>query len=180
MARALTITLLGAICFLLPSCSVGQRHKSDALLEQVFRQHQAEFQGFLAELQMDRLLTTIETGILIYGGRRFEMTETNYADIERLGLPRARLAMYQKQLQDLGLAGVTQSEKGIEFRVDQGSLFNGDSYKGYWYLPSPPLHVLASLDKYRFAERDINTSDGGSLVFKPIGDGWYLYLFISR
>jgi hypothetical protein len=160
------------------SCAVGRSHTSDASLERVFNQHEAEFDELLGEILADSQLTTVQTRNLIYRGRLVEVSESNYSEAERLGLPKASWVKYQKQMRSLGVTGIMKGEGGIEFRVDPGTMFNGDSYKGYWYRPTPPGHVQASLDGYRVSDRDLDKF-GGWLVFRPISQNWYLYLFVN-
>lgn len=79
---------------------------------------------------------------------------------------------YQKQLEVLGLYGVMKGDGGVEFRVDPGSIFNGDSYKGYEYFSTPPGHCRASLDIYRISDGD-KDEFGNWAVCKPLKGNWY-------
>ena len=139
---------------LLNACAVGWNHTSDAMLEVRFRVQQTEFQALLAEVQADSQLTTAQRASLVYAGRLVNLSESNLSEIERLGLPIERWTRYQNQLETLGLNGVFKGNGSVEFRVDPGSIFNGDSYKGYKYFSTPPGHCLASLDGYRISDED--------------------------
>jgi hypothetical protein len=59
--------------------------------------------------------------------------------LERLGFARKRCVSYTQHLRELGLAQITKGGGTVEFRVDTGSLSNGDSYKGYEYSSTPPV-----------------------------------------
>jgi len=64
--------------------------------------------------------------------------------------------------------------------VDTGSLWNGDSYKGFEYSLTPVGgHQRPSLDKYRISEDDKDPRSGGYCVYKPLKGNWYLYLFVN-
>ena len=63
------------------------------------------------------------------------------AEIERARLSKERWMGYQKQLNDLGLYGVMKGKGAVEFRVETGSFYNGDSYKGSSIFP---FHRIAS------------------------------------
>lgn len=131
-------------------------------------------------MQADAKLTAIQPDRLIYAGHLLNLSEHDFSDIERLGLTRERWVTYQKQLQELGLAGgVLKGEGRVEFRVDPGSIFNGDSYKGYAYEPTPPGRLQSSLDGYRISEND-KDKFGDWNVYKPLKGNWYLYLFVNR
>ena len=166
-------------CFSPRGLCAGWNHTSDAVLERVFTQHRADFDALLAEVQGDSQLKSIQPRSIVYGDQSINVAESGVSEVERLGLPRERWDLYQKQLQRLGLAGgVFKTEGRIEFRVDPGSISNGDSYKGYEYSLSPPARMLPSLDGYRIAPRD-RTRFGGWLVHKRLTQSWYLYLFVN-
>ena|SRR5579862_4908489 len=175
-------TFLGALApsILFVACAVGWNHTSDATLEQIFAKHEPEFEALLAGVQADSQLMTPQPKSLIYAGHLLEVNSTDFSEMERLGLPRERWLRYQKQMADLGLkGGVMKGEGAIEFRVDPGSISNGDSYKGYWYTQTPPGHLRPSLDGYRIADQDKDRF-GNWAVYKRIKGNWYLYLFVSR
>ena len=93
-------------------------------------------------------------------------------------MPGGRWIHYKKELRKLNLRGVLKGNGEVEFRADPGSLFNGDSYKGYVYNSGPPVHVLASLDGYNISDRD-KDEFGNWIVYKPLKGNWYLYLFVN-
>jgi len=173
--RTVKCNLKGAILGLLAcalflnACAAGWSHTSDAALERIFRAHAAEFEALLADVQADPQLTTVQRGSLVYKGRLMNLHASDPAEIERAGLPKERWMSYQKQLGDLGLYGVMKGNRTVEFRVDPGSLYNGDSYKGYEYISTPPQHVRASLDGYRTSDEDKNEY-GNWVVYKPLKD----------
>ena len=75
----------------------------------------------------------------------------------------------------LGLWSVMTNGGGIEFRVDPGSLLNGDSYKGFWYREDEPRGIRTSLDEYRFSGKNDE-----QIVYKALRGHWYLYIFVNR
>src|SRR5689334_21920050 len=99
--------------------------------------------------------------------------------MEALGLTRDRWILYREKLRGLNLYGVLKGDAAIEFRVDPGSISNGDSYKGYWYTTIRPAHVRPNLDTYLIADED-KDQNGNYIVFKELDGNWYLYLFVNR
>jgi hypothetical protein len=168
---------ISACLALLTACAVGRHHTPDSRLEENFVQHESEFDTLLTDVTADEKLEMIGIHELRYGGAPVSSTG-DLADSERLGLTKERFAHYQRLLRKLGLIQVTKGEGGVEFRVDQGSIFNGDSYKGYEYRATPPEHQKVSLDEYRIAEADRGRF-GGYSVCKRIKVHWYLYLFVN-
>ena len=182
--RRLVVTalVLSAVGFLLYEwITIGARHTSDAKLVRNFLDHRAEFDALLAELQVDTKLKVINTGAVNYGGHYITVDDTDdydLAQVERIGLTKERWAKYQRYLRDLGIVQIGQSDGRIEFRVDPGTPFNGDSYKGYEYSLDPPKHQKTTLDSYRISSDDKDTY-GGYYVSKPLGGNWRLYLFVN-
>lgn len=165
-------------CFLLlVACSAGARHTSDSKLGQKFFQHEAEFEALLTDVQADDKLTMIGPHKLGYAGRTLSVQD-NLSDIERLGLSTERWATYQRRLQDLGLVLIAKANGGVEFRVDAGSFFNGDSYKGYEYDSDPAEHSKANLDDYRISESD-RVRSGGYYASRPLKGHWCLYIYVN-
>jgi hypothetical protein len=161
------------------ACAVGRSHTSDSKLEQTFHRHEAEFEALLADVQADKNLKTIQPDSLIYADHLLNVSENDLSALERLGLTGERWLGYQKQLRRLGLAGgVLKGEGRVEFRADPGSIFNGDSYKGYEYTPTPPQHLKSNLDRYRIA--DSEKDESGWSVYKPLKGHWYLHLHVNR
>jgi len=171
--------LLAGVCLLLlNACSVGRSHTPDSILEEKFFQHEPEFEALLLEVQADEKLAMIRPHELTYAGRTLS-SDNDFAEIERLGLTRQRWAAYQRQLRDLGLAQINREDDGgVEFRVDQGSYSNGDSYKGYQYESGSLEHPKAGLDGYRISENDRHGSRG-YYASKPLRGNWRLYLYVN-
>jgi len=110
--------------------------------------------------------------------RRFESNEAefqnNLSAMQLAGFPKERARRYEDQLQRLGVWSVIKGGRGIEFRVDPGSVSNGDSYKGiYWYREDEPRDVRPSLDDYRFSVKD-------EFVYKALKGHWHLYIFVAH
>jgi len=163
----------------LSACAVGWNHTSDAKLKQSFNQHKNEFQVLLAEVQADSQLTTLQRNVLIYAGQTVDLRVNSLSDVVNTGMSKVRWMRYQKQLRDLGLYGVMKGPGKVEFRVDSGSLSNGDSYKGYEYTTTPPSSVRPSLDGYRISDAE-KAPYGGWQVYAPLQGDWFLYLFVNR
>lgn len=170
--------LVYAFCLLLDACAIGRNHTSDASLERIFNEHREEFDQLLTEMQGDPQLTSFSERVITYADRRLEVKEGDYIEAERIGLPKAHWEQYRKGCQDLGLAQIGRGENGsVELRVDPGTLFNGDTYKGFWYQPAPPANLLSGLDDYRLTSQSPRVR-GGWLVYKHLAGNWYLYLFV--
>lgn len=163
---------------LLNSCAVGTHHTTDLKLEQNFAAHEAEFEKLLAETKADAGLEMLRDNELRYSGQAFN-GQIDIPRLETLGLTNERLAMYRQQARNLGIVQLTKSRGTVEFRVDDGTFSNGDSYKGYEYSPVPPTgNQKTSLDGYRISKADRDPY-GDFFVYKPIKGNWYLYLFVS-
>ena len=134
-----------------------------------FLNHQREFEALLHEVQADSRLKRIQTSSARYGDGIFELSPGgDFAALERPGMSRSRWDQYQQELRQLGLrGGITKGDDGVEFRVDPGSIANGDSYKGYEFRVTPPRVLIASLDRYRKTDSD-RTEFGGWLVYKRL------------
>src|SRR5580658_638169 len=170
------VYIIGSCVLVVAASAIGCRHTSDSSLERNFFRHESEFEALLAEVTGDEKLGMFGTDRLNYGNTRLfgGTTFSNSPDIskiERAGLSRERWERYQRQLRDLGLAQVSRGEGIVEFRVDQVSIFNGDSSKGYWHGSAEPGRRQSSLDRYRISEDDRNKF-GGYLVSKPIKENW--------
>ena len=172
------LTLASVLFLLLSACNVGGRHTPDWKLEANFSQHEAGFETLLSRVTVDDKLEMLRANEVRYAGHTFSAA-ADPSSLALLGLTRERWLSYSQQLRELGIAQVTKSESGVEFRVDTGSWSNGDSYKGYEYSLAPPEGSRkASLDEYRLSENDRNRS-GDYFICKPLKDNWYLYLSVN-
>ena len=174
--RAALLSLMGA-CLLVVACGVGRHHTPDSQLERRFFDNEAAFETLLSEVQADEKLTMISTTHVRYGNRVLS-AESNRDELERLGFTRDRWTEYQQQLKSLGVVEILKDFSGIEFRVDQGSIRNADSYKGFEYSTTAPAHQKLSLDDYTISEADRDKS-GAYSVSKPLKGHWYLYLYVN-
>jgi hypothetical protein len=160
-------------------CSVGSRHLSDRTLEENFSRHEAQFEALRADFVADPKMMTIGNDGLLYAGKFVKFTTGEFSEAERAGVSTQRWALYRKTLGELRLpGGVLRGDKCIEFRAESGSIFNGDSYKGYVYSEVQPFPVRKILDDYKtsFADKD---SFGNVKVYKLIKAHWYLYIFVN-
>ncbi len=170
---------LSYLCLLLlGACTVGGRHTSDAQMEKNFFAHQAEFEALLAQIEADDKLDMISIDSVSYGSRMIGPGDPVGRD--RLDPLHEHWARYEVPLRRLGIAQIGKGEGSVEFRVDRGSIMNGDSYKGYEY-GSPPgvAQFRTRLDGYRMSESDKDRF-GNYCVHKRLTGKWYLYLFVAR
>lgn len=161
----------------LGACAVGRRHTSDSALEENFFRHEEQFEALLADVQADEKLSMIGPKGFRYAGRSFS-TPDDLSGAEHDGLTKERLKSCQGMLRDLGVRQVFRGTSGVTFKVDEASISNGDSYKGYEYDNHAPKHLRATLDGYRISDRE--RDELGYYVCKPIKGNWYLYLFVNR
>jgi hypothetical protein len=165
---------------LLVGCSVGGRHTSDYRLERTFFEHEAEFGALLTDVRSDSRIMTLQPHLLIYGGQRVNVFGGLLSDVEHAGLAVSRWRGYLAEFRHLGLEGGVLKGRGrVEFRVDSGSLRNGDSYKGYEFDDMPPPHTRTTLDNCSLADMD-RDEFGNWIARKHVKGKWYLYLFVNR
>lgn len=163
------------------ACSVGRQHTPDLVLEERFFRDRGEFEKLLKDVQADDKIEAIQPDGVLYAGKWLSLREPgSAAALERVGLTAERLSRYEEQLGRLRLNGGVMKEHGtVEFRADQGSFSNGDSYKGYVFRTTRPARTLSDLDGYRKSERD-RTPEGDWIVYRLLTDRWYLYLFVNH
>lgn len=161
-------------------CAAGYHHTGDSSLIEIFARNESKFEALLRDVEGETKLQTIQPKTLIYGGVLLNLESATDADIVRVGMAPRRLSEFQQRMRDLGLTGgIRKTEQEVEFRADQGSLFNGDSYKGYMYRNWPPAHLRADLDGYKASASDRNDA-GDLVVYRRLKNNWYLYLFVNR
>src|SRR5689334_6155940 len=90
------LVFLFEVSLLLSACVVGRAHTSDSSLVQRFLQHEAQFNTLLTEVEADTKLESLQPGLLIYGGQRFNLKDRRFPEVEGLGLTKKRLDMYEK------------------------------------------------------------------------------------
>jgi len=142
-----------------------------------FLKHESEFEALRAEFEADEKLIALGRDEIHYSDQIIQIN-SDLSGAERAGFTKARWAAYQRQLRDLGLAIIIKGKNGVEFRVDQGAISNGDSYKGYEYTLQRPQHEKPSLDNYRIFSGDRDRF-GNYDVARPLKGNWYLYLFVN-
>ena len=154
------------------------RHTADSKLEERFFSNEAEFAALLAEVSADENLEMVKAFKARYAGHILSFWDKSN-DLARFGFSTEQWTRYRQQMRKLGIAQIGKANGIVEFRVDPGYLWNGDSYKGYEYLTVPPDgHQKTRLDGYHPSEDD-KPPFGGYEVYKPVKGNWYLYLFIS-
>jgi hypothetical protein len=184
LSLALTVPAYLFCCGCVVQGIVGQHHTPDAQLEQQFFRHEGAFESLLQVVMVDSNLTTIKPSTLIYGGQQADVQKNDLSEAVSVGMSKERWAFYQSQITALGIAGgILKGGGAIEFRVDQGSTSNGDSYKGYEYCERIPGRLLSSLDSYGIQAPDSQQDRdayGNWRVYKRLKGNWYLYLFVNR
>ena len=154
-------------------------HTSDSTLERNFARNEPRFNRLIADLNSDTKIEMVDRAELRYGGVSFESTPAGLAGLRQRGFPADRWDHYRQELRTLGIARALGGGGTVELRVDEASLWNGSSYKGYWYSTNPPGgHRRTKLDDYRLSKQDLTPSEG-YFLYKPIKANWYLYLFID-
>jgi len=162
---------------MLGSCTAGAHHSTDALLERNFLEREKEFENLLADVRADSKLEMISTRDVRYSGRSvFNVKDAS--DVEAVGLSAEEWRSYMRQLNSLGVVQVNQGEQRVTLRVDEPSLLNGDSFKGYEYSVERLSSLGTSLDEYKLSATDKN-STGGYQVFKPLKANWYIFLYVN-
>ena len=169
--------LLGVICF--SACAVGRFHTKDRILEENFFSHERDFRSLLEEVNNEEGLEMVSFDSVRYRGKSVSIKGDDLSPLKESGFTAERWRFYQEKMQLLGLrGGIYKGADGVAFRVDPGTLSNGDSYKGYQYALSEPARVIGELDSYSIAPVD-RLSSGGWLVTKHLSGNWYLYLFVA-
>lgn len=168
-------TAVGLI--ILSACVVGRQHTPDSQLEQRFREHEAAFEELLALVQADKTVEMIGLDQIRHEGETVSTAEV----LAAAGKDQVRIATWERCVRLLRMLGVVQVFRGasaVSFKVDDGSILNGDSYKGYEYTSVPPGNVKASLDGYRMDPQD-RTQLGTRTAYKALKGKWHLYLAIN-
>ena len=165
------------LLFLL-GCAVGRNHTSDVALEKNFIRQESEFEELRAQIQADKNLEMICLREVRYANRTLKVPQ-DLSELERLGLSRSRWERYQGLLRRLGIVQAFGGRDVVVLKVDEGSIANGDSYKGYVYRLTAPEHLRPELDSYRISEID-RDNHGDYTVSKHLKGKWYVYLFVNR
>ena len=169
------LACLLAVLGVISGCTVGRSHTPDLVLEKNFFKNQSGFFGLLTAIQSEPKLTMIGTDSASYADH---LVSGDISELERIGLRRSKWISFQNQLRSLQIVRVTKAENAIEFRVDEESMSNGSSTKGYWYQTTPVTYQITSLDD--FANSSAGKDDhGGHIVLKSLKKDWYLYIYVN-
>lgn len=170
--------LATGLVLLLGACAVGKRHTADSKLREHFLAHEAGFQLLLSDIESDNGLEMVRNDTLRYRGRTYSWN-VNSQDAGSLPLSKARWLGYRQALKELGILQVSRNESAIEFRVDGGTVYNGDSYKGYEYsLSHPSGSMRDNLDTYRLTDQQRDTP-GDYKAYSSLKNNWYIYLLVN-
>ena len=166
-----------SLVLLLNSCSVGNAHLQDEMLIERFRSNEAQFKMLVQKFQEDKKLRMIGLDAASYSGRLLQ-GEKELLRLESAGFTKMAWNNYQDHFRQLSLVRILKADSAIELRVDEQSILNGNSSKGYWYGQVPPSARLeASLNNYRLSRQTGRV--GGTMVVRKISTDWYLYLFVE-
>lgn len=162
----------------LGSCFGNRYHTPDAELQKRFLESDTEFAFLLNQVNGDNLLQHINKTSIGYGNREYA-TEQDSKELQSLGISPETIALMKNAMNKIGIVKVVSGSKKVEFRIDQGSISNGDSFKGYAYFKEDqPKTLVESLDRYRCSPQ-MKDQVGNCLAFKRLRGNWYLFLFIS-
>lgn len=161
------ITAFFLISTLLFSCS-DKPHLPDNALEDIFRQHEADFNKLIDMSNADSRVVRIAPD--------FTRLENNYnwpRPESELGFSKARWDEYRQLFKNLGLEqGITRPTDNpdlILLTASSRGLSVGGSLKGYAYSTKELSPQVNSLDHI-----PLNLSNGRP-IYKPVKEHWYLY-----
>jgi hypothetical protein len=129
-----------------------------------FHRHRAEFEQLAEMAQEDRQFVRIAPDFTS------PALWTMRSGTPVPPLPSERWDEYRALFRTTDLRdGVTNRDTRIEFDYWAYGFLDGAAYQGYAYSPEPLAPVVESIENAR------RTSKRGTTVYRPIGDGWYLY-----
>jgi hypothetical protein len=133
------------------------------------------------EAAFDHLASMAQADMELYGLTReavfVRRGENNWADATPQSISDSRWSSYQALFRELELPnGFAKDGPRISFLVDQVSIWNGDSSKGYVYSAEPLPTCALDL---RVCAQKAPIVYGGATVYKFIKPRWYLWLFYN-
>ena len=162
---------LAAICAAIAIWLLGcGTHTSDTRLITFFYHHEASFERLVTMADEDRNLHAItRDSVMIKSGKG------DWAVMSPHAISVTRWEEYQKLFKELNLpVGIVKSGQDVDFRIDNYSMLNGDSSKGFYYSPeSPPGACTTELSACASKQR---IGPAGLTVNRMIKPRWYLYL----
>jgi hypothetical protein len=139
---------------------------SDQAMIANFRRHESEFRRLAEMAQEDRRFTRIAPTFT-----HPSLLETS-ARNPVAPLPAERWDEYRALFHVTDLRdGVTNRTTHIEFDYWAYGFLDGAAYQGYAYSVEPLSPVVESLQAAK------RTYERGKPIYRPIGDGWYLYFW---
>jgi len=162
--------LFAALLLTLQASCFDSPHPSDAALESVFRNHQADFELLLSMSRADSKVMRIAPDFT------WLVDDASWPRPEdKLGFSEERWNQYRELFRKLSLQSglLTYRDQGTTyFLASSKGLVTGGSGKGYVYSEKELIPVSSSLD-------DISTetlkSSSNGMVYKKIGGNWYLF-----
>jgi hypothetical protein len=159
------------LCLVSLGCSHPHGNTPDAVLRTNFSANESSFLELRAMVLEDRDFLTISTKYVI---TKTQTVNSPPARLELVGLSRERYQKYVELFHSVGLDGVFRGEGGVVFRVNNPTLWNGDSSKGYMYSLAEPTPCVSNLDSYVPASRAHPWR-----VYSRLKQHWYLYLAVG-
>ena len=161
----LIVLLLGA--WWSPLVNDRAKHSSDSALEQVFRQHESEFNQLISMSNADAKVVRIAPG--------FTWLDSTVAwprPEAELGFSKERWDEYRQLFKRLGIReGLARDKDGltIEFIASSGGLLTNGSGKGYIYSTKDMNPLYDSLDNALPTD--------GKHIYKQLKRNWYLFYY---
>lgn len=164
------LILVAVMLLILQSGCFDTPHPSDAELEDVFSDHQADFELLLSMSKVDSRVMRIAPDFTWLGDDASWPRPK-----EKLGFSEERWDQYRQLFQKLKLKNglVRYDDPGITyFLASSKGLVTGGSGKGYAYSEKDLSPLSESLDKI---STDLLHKSANRTVYKRIKPNWYLF-----
>jgi len=177
LQEAMTMTAISRRVYplLLLVVSSACMSKSDLSLRSNYFANERAFDQLRNMLFVDTGILSINASTIITPHATLQTAQTDSSIWREAGVTRERFVKYITLFHQLGLeAGVARDSRGLWFRSESPSFFNGDTTKGYFYSFVAPQPLAKTLDHYVPAPNELD-SHGSYVVFEALKDHWYLY-----
>jgi len=157
-------TMIVVVAFLVTGCR-AHHHRSDADLDENFKEHRPAINALLLMAQQDSHMARIAPDFT------WLTTDVSWPR-ENIGISAERWSEYRRLFKETGIElGISRPEgsETIFFIVSATGLVTGGSDKGYAFSSEPLLPVLRSLDN---GPQELKSGQPG---YRPMDDGWYIY-----
>jgi hypothetical protein len=137
-----------------------EKYPSDSLMEQRFREHEADFNRLADMFREDAQLSGVNY-------------ESAWLDYEvKANIPQQRLDQYRSLFKKLQVEHIGRGRESGNFYLPfwhRDDYYIGSATKYYIYAESPPSPLVDSLDKLQNSGQD-------AAAFKRISGNWYMHL----